>query len=94
MHVSIHGKGVRTHVKEFPTSTNHVQQPNLAIHNEIIRSGGKGHKKTHAMDPSMEYHSIYLPNFDIHITLFLNDVFSYSPMSKSSNTTLEVTDDI
>ena len=32
--------------------------------------------KNHTMDPSMEDHSIYIPNFYIHITLFLHGVFS------------------
>ena len=51
----------------------------------IIREAGlvvNGTPKINSMDPSVEHHSLYFPNFNIHITLFLNDVFSYFSMSK------------
>ena len=63
----------------------------------ILRESGlvvKETAKIHAMDPSMEDHSIYFPNFDIHITLFLHDILSYLSTSKPSLVTLEVTDEI
>ena len=75
--MSIHGKGVQTRVQECPISTKDKKQPNSAVHNDIIRSVGKGHKKIHAMDSYVEDHRIYLTNFDIHITLFLHSGFSY-----------------
>ena len=46
----------------------------------IIREAGlvvKDTKKVHAMDPSMDNHSTYFPNFDISITLFIHGVLSY-----------------
>ena len=45
----------------------------------IMREVGlmvKDTEKIHAMDPSVEDHSIYLSNFDIRAMLFLNGVLS------------------
>ena len=50
--------------------------------------------KFHAIDPSVEYNSIYFPNFDIHIRLFLNGVFSYFRKSKPSLEKIEGEDEI
>ena len=50
--------------------------------------------KIYAMDPYVEDHSIYFNKFDIHITLFLQGLFSYFPTSNPSLATLEGTYDI
>ena len=49
----------------------------------------KNTAEINAMDTSVEDHSIYFPNFDIRITLFLHSVLSYFPKYKPSLVTLE-----
>ena len=46
------------------------------------------------MDPSVEDHIIYFPNFYICITLFLHGVLSYLPLSNPSLAKLEGIDEI
>ena len=48
----------------------------------------------HTIYPSMEYHSIYFPKFDIFILFFLHGIFSYLSTSKASISMIEVTDEI
>ena len=71
-------------------------QNNLIPPFVIIEAGMvvKDTSRIHAMDPSVENNSIYFPNLNIIITLFIHGVFSYFTMSKSSLTTLGGTDEI
>ena len=90
----IHGRGVRTRVQELPISTNHIKQPNSSGYHEISRFGGQVHRKVYTTYPSIDYHNIYLPKFDICITLFLSGLFSYLLACKPSIAALEVIDGI
>ena len=51
----------------------------------IMRESGlvvKDRAKIYSMNPFVEDHIIYFPNFDIHIMLFLHVVLSYFLTSK------------
>ena len=54
----------------------------------------KDTSEMHSMDPSVEDHIIYFTNFNIQIPLFLHGVFSYFFPSKTSATTIELSDEI
>ena len=92
--MSIHFKGVLACVQEFCISTNHVQQPDSAVHHDRRSSGGKVHSKNPHMDPYMEDHTKYFPKFGVCITVFMHGVLSYLSTSNPSLATLEVTGEI
>ena len=66
---------------------------NLIMMFIILEAGlvAKNTAKIHAMDPSVEDHSIHFLKFNICITLFLHGIFSYFSMSNPSLATLKVT---
>ena len=63
-----------------PSMYNNLNPPFLMRESVM---GVKDTAKIHAMDPSVEDHSIYFTNFNIPIVLFLHGVLSYLQMSKT-----------
>ena len=49
----------------------------------------KDTEKFHDMDPYVEDHSIYFPNLDLHITLFIHSTLPYFLTSKPLIAVLE-----
>ena len=77
----------------FSISLSVPSMGNTIIPPFIMRESGLVVKDTEKFT-YIEDHSIYFPNFDIHITLFLHGVLSYFFTSNASLVTLEGTYEI
>ena len=74
-----------------PIMNNNIIQPFIVREADLVVNE---RAKIHAMDPSVEDHSIYFPHFDIHIELFLHILFPFFPTYKPSLAPIEGTDEI
>ena len=50
--------------------------------------------KIHVKDPSVEYHTIFFPNYDVRIPLSLYGIFSCFPSSNPSIDDMDIYEDI
>ena len=84
----------KVHVIVFRNTISVPSMENNLVLPFIMREASlvvKDTSKIHAMDLSMEEHSIYFTKFEIRIPLCLHGAFSYLLASKPSIVTLKVT---